>query len=185
MKIFYVVDPSGTIKSSDGTKTYKALRGKALKDFLSSEEGKKRHFYINKDEKKNCIGVEVSLEIYRELKKDIDRETYLKSVREQLDISETSIENMLLEDGEGNGEEILEDKRQNLDEALISKEEKAILKTALKSLTVEERRVICLLYLVEQRLTERQVAKLLGISQKNVNTRKKKILAKIESFFKK
>ena len=76
MKIFYVLDSNGTMKSSDGTKTYKCLKGKALKDFLSSDEGKKRYFYISKDDKENVIGIEVSGEQYRRLKKDIERTIY-------------------------------------------------------------------------------------------------------------
>ena len=44
MKIFYVVDPSGTIKSSDGTKTYKVLKGSEVKEFLF-EKGKEISIY--------------------------------------------------------------------------------------------------------------------------------------------
>lgn len=182
MKIFYVVDPSGTIKSSDGTKTYKVLKGSEVKEFLF-EEGKKHYFYIFKDARENTIGIEITAEQYKDVKKGVDRETYLKIVRKDLDISETSIESMLLDDGEGNGEEILADEKQDLEAFLIDSEEKSILRNALNSLTQEERMLINMLYFVEPRLSERQAAQVLGIAQKNVNARKKKIFEKIKSFF--
>ena len=184
MKKFYVVDPNGTIKSSDGTKTYKVLKGKALKEFLSSKEGKERKFFIQQEENGDTIGIEVPIELYKKFKKDIDREAYLREVREELDISEISIERKLLGDEEGNGEEILADENQDVELQFIREEELAILKNALQALTEQERWLINALYFENPRKTERQLAEILGIKQKNVNARKKRIFEKIKTFFK-
>ena len=183
MKIFYVLDSNGTMKSSDGTKTYKCLKGKALKDFLSSDEGKKRYFYISKDDKDNSIGIEVSGEQYRRLKKDIDRTIYLKIMREELDVSETSIENLLLNDGYGNGEEILVDESQDVERVLMKKEEKALLNKALRTLKSNDRRIVFYLFLSDKKMTGTDLARMMNVSPQYVNSRKRHILRWLRSLF--
>ena len=181
MKKFYVVDPNGTIKSSDGTKTYKVLKGKALKEFLSSEEGKERKFFIQQEENGDTIGIEVPIELYKKFKKDIDREAYLREVREELDVSEISIERKLLGDEEGNGEEILADDAVDLDNFIIQGEEKIILEKALAELSFEEKQIVYGIFY--ENLTERALAEKLGLKKTYVHTKKLKILEKLKTFF--
>ena len=163
MKKFYVVDPSGTIKSSDGTKTYKVLKGKALKEFLLSEEGKMRRFDICKDARGNCIGVELPPSMYQKHRKEENRKRYLAEMREELDISEISIERKLLGDEEGNGEEILADDMVDLDNFIIQSEEKSILVQALAELSFEEKQIIHGIFY--ENLTERALAEKLGLKK--------------------
>lgn len=181
MKTFYVVDTNGTIKSSDGTKTYKVLKGKALKEFLSSEEGKHRRFDICKDVYGNCIGVELPSSMYKQHRKEENRKKYLAKMREKLDVSEISIERKLLGDEEGNGEEILADDAVDLDDFIIQDEEKLILKRALTELSFEEKQIIYGIFY--ENLTERALAEKLGLKKTYVHTQKIKILEKLKNFF--
>ena len=181
MKKFYVVDPSGTIKSSDGTKTYKVLKGKALKEFLLSEEGKMRRFDICKDTRGNCIGVELPPSMHQKHRKEENRKRYLAEMREELDISEISIERKLLGDEEGNGEEILADDTVDLDNFIIQSEEKSILVQALAELSFEEKQIIHGIFY--ENLTERALAEKLGLKKTYVHTQKIKIIEKLKTFF--
>ena len=181
MKKFYVVDPDGTIKSLDGTKTYKVLKGKALKEFLSSEEGKQRRFDICKDARGNCIGVELPPSMYKQHRKEENRKRYLAEMRKELDISEISIERKLLGDEEGNGEEILADDTVDLDNFIIRGEEKIILEKALAELSFEEKQIIYGIFY--ENLTERALAEKLGLKKTYVHTQKLKILEKLKTFF--
>ena len=181
MKKFYVVDPSGTIKSSDGTKTYKVLKGKALKEFLLSKEGKMRRFDICKDARGNCIGVELPPSMYQKHRKEENRKRYLAEMREELDISEISIERKLLGNEEGNGEEILADDTVDLDNFIIQSEEKSILVQALAELSFEEKQIIHGIFY--ENLTERALAEKLGLKKTYVHTQKIKIIEKLKTFF--
>jgi len=181
MKKFYVVDPSGTIKSSDGTKTYKVLKGKALKEFLLSEEGKMRRFDICKDARGNCIGVELPPSMYQKHRKEENRKRYLAEMREELDISEISIERKLLGDEEGNGEEILADDTVDLDNFIIQSEEKSILVQALAELSFDAKPIIHGIFY--ENLTERALAEKLGLKKTYVHTQKIKIIEKLKTFF--
>ena len=184
MKLFYVVDPSGTIKSSDGTKTYKALRGRALREYLLSEEGKKKHFYMWKDEAENTFGIEVSYKVYCERKKEINRENYLAKLQETLDISFLSIENMVTEDDELNGEELLADDSQDTEGDLMEKVEKELLCKILDSLSAEERFIIDSLFYSKEKITETEIGRRLGISQQAVHKKKMKVFHKIKRILK-
>ena len=180
MKIFYVVDPSGTIKSSDGTKTYKVLKGSEVKKFLASDVGKGRYFYIWKDERENRIGIEVSYDVYQQRKQELNREDYLRKMQEELDISFLSIESMLTDEGENNGEELLADDNQDLERLVVKQEEKAMLMKAFKFLKPCEKAVIEALYLSGEELSGAELAERLGFSRQYINQVRRNALRKLK-----
>ena len=179
MKIFYVLDSNGTIKSSDGIKTYKLLKGSEVKAFLMSEQGKKRRFDIRKDKRGNFIGIEIPPSIYKRHEEERNREKYLKKVREALDISELSIESMLLKDGEGSGEELLADAKQDLEALVIAQEEKLLLMKAMKYLKPLERFVIEKLYLIDD-MSGAELAVQMGLSRQYINQLQRNAIHKLK-----
>lgn len=78
--------------------------------------------------------------------------------------------------------ERLEDKSFNLEEKVLKNEEILKVKESFSDLDNEELELIKLL--IEQELTEREIGKLLGISQVAVNKRKHKIFDKLRSILK-
>ena len=182
MKIFYVVDPSGTIKSSDGTKTYKVLKGSEIKAFLLSEKdkGQKHRFDVRRDKRGNYLGIEIPPSMYKRHEEERNREKYLKKLREKLDISELSIESMLLDEGEGNGEELLADAKQDLEALVIAQEEKDFLMKAMKFLKPLEKEVIRELYLSGKDLSATDLSKKMGICRQYVNQIKRNAIHKLK-----
>ena len=55
---FYIKDDNGIFLSADGKTKYICLEGSALYDFLNSEDGKNRTFYVDINENGDKIGIE-------------------------------------------------------------------------------------------------------------------------------
>lgn len=78
------------------------------------------------------------------------------------------------------GEEILKNQEEaSVEEIVIKRIEKSILSKAINELSKEEKIVIKLIFF--EMMTEREVAKILNISQKNINKKKKAILLKLKN----
>lgn len=78
--------------------------------------------------------------------------------------------------------ESLEDKTSNIEEKILKNEEILMVKESFSELDKEELRLIKLL--IEQELTEREIGKILGISQVAVNKRKHKVFEKLRTLLK-
>lgn len=78
--------------------------------------------------------------------------------------------------------ESLEDKTSNIEEKILKNEEILRVKESFSELDKEELRLIKLL--IEKELTEREIGKILGISQVAVNKRKHKVFDKLRTLLK-
>lgn len=78
--------------------------------------------------------------------------------------------------------ESLEDKTSNIEEKVLRNEEILKVKESFSRLDKEELRLIKLL--IEKELTEREIGKILGISQVAVNKRKHKVFDKLRTLLK-
>ena len=76
-KKFYVLDEQGTIKSADGTKSYKLLQGEELYEYL---KGNKNFFDKVIDEAGDIIGIEIPKELSKPFRQEKRREEYLKEI---------------------------------------------------------------------------------------------------------
>lgn len=79
-------------------------------------------------------------------------------------------------------EEQLADERASVEEQALRSVMIQLLHVALGTLTSPERELIHALYY--EGVTERQLAQLIGVSQKTIHVRKKKALSKLRRFFK-
>lgn len=99
-----------------------------------------------------------------------------------------SSSNYIIKSREQNGNaqedyiESLEDKTSNIEEKVLRNEEILKVKESFSKLDKEELRLIKLL--IEKELTEREIGKILGISQVAVNKRKHKVFDKLRTLLK-
>lgn len=75
---FYIKDDQGTYVSEDANVRYRKLKGKALHEYLMSEEGKSKSFHVEIDEYGNKLGIEVNPEIVKKLQKEINHTEYIQ-----------------------------------------------------------------------------------------------------------
>ena len=76
MKVLYVVDENGEFYSEDRKVRYKELRGKALYDYQSSEEGK-GEYMDDTDERGNSYGMKIPDERKSEFRSEKRHADYL------------------------------------------------------------------------------------------------------------
>lgn len=122
---------------------------------------------------------EVPKEKYMEYKKEQDRHDYLRKNEQEATILSFD---SLGENGR-DGESFLADTKVNVEEEVIHNIMLQKLSKALEKLTAEELLLIDRLY--TQMKTEREIAEIMGISQKAVNKRKIKLLDKLKKFLEK
>ena len=126
----------------------------------------------------DCL-LEVPFEDYQKEYQDIRRSKYLhKEAERNGEISYDAL------DSDGiNGEEIIRDVYVDVERDAITQIMIKNLRHAFRQLTEEERELIDSLYYQEE--SERQYAAVLGISQKAVNKRRRKVLGKLKALLEK
>lgn len=182
-KKFYVLDSNNGGSRTDKNGNYRLLIGSEIKTFFESQGKKGRLFIFQKQLNGDVIGVEIPKDKQREYKADKNRQEYIKRVKHEMDISIISLENMTVGDDEVSGVEIIPDENADIERSFIENEEFETLQEALNNLTEEEFYIINTLFLSENRMSEREVAVELQVSQQYVNKKKKEILIKLKKYF--
>lgn len=159
------------------------MNGKKFFEFIRQPENKNRKFIPADDDLTSdnaYIWYEVTMDTYR--KWDQSRK---KKMRKSMKKSEkplvVSFDDIVCEDSRGHvltwGEIICDQMESDENEILFN-----TLKTAIDSLALDEKQLICKLFFESQQ-SETQIAEQLGISQQVLNYRKKKILKNLRNFF--
>lgn len=185
MAIYYIEDANGTILSEDGTRRFRKLSGKEAYDFLQTAEGRKKRFMktgAHEDGGEEEY-VEVPTACMREHRRDERHRQYVSDSRNGSGITVISVNDLISPDGEITGEDVIEDESVDIEKTVIHAGEIETLRKALETLTDTELAVIKALYLSDNRLSERETAKRLGISQVAVHKRKLTVLRKLKNFF--
>ena len=118
--------------------------------------------------------VEVSEEVYRAIKQPQWREKKRQIVRQKKEVS--------LEALEEKGSAWYEDREQaSIEETIIKNIAREQLIKAFAKLSTQERLIICSLYFYEK--PEREVARMLGVSQAAIHKRRNRILEKLKNLF--
>jgi RNA polymerase sigma factor (sigma-70 family) len=123
--------------------------------------------------------MEVPFEHYQTELKDKERQKYLHKQASQN--GEMSYD--ALDTDEMNGEELIQDIYTDVEQEVITQSLIAKLRLAIRQLTADEIGLVEALYY--QELSERQYAAILGISQKGINKRRHKVLAKLKKIIEK
>ncbi len=186
MKKFYIVDENGTYASADGKTHFTCLTGKDLFDYLNSEVGSKKEFYVDFDDNGDEIGVEVPEDKLEEHLKEKEHRKYLNKVQKEVGYTIVSLNaDFDGKDGEQmTYEEVIADE-DSLDfmEEISRKADIQTLRKALASLTVDEMAIISALYLADKPMTECELAEDRGVTQQAIHKRKVFILNKLRNFF--
>ena len=148
------------------------MTGKEFYRFIHSKEGQGRHFIDMGDVVLEATEAEV-----RSYKAEQNHRYYIQAQEDGW--STLSIYAIVDKNG-CSGEEVVGDDTQDVETEAIQRIEQKALRTALYLLDEESRRLIQALYLADERKTERDLAKELGISQNAVNKQKKKILQRLK-----
>jgi RNA polymerase sigma factor (sigma-70 family) len=142
------------------------MTGKEFYRFITSEDGV-GHFFIDDGE----TVLESTKTDYRKWRKEVDHSDYLAEQAEGILV--ISLYGNEVDSG-GNGEEIIADITVNAEESAIRNIRINALRRALRCLPVEDYQFVRALYL--ENMTERSMAKKIGVSQVAVHKRKKRIL---------
>ena len=182
---FYIKDENGIFLSTDGMTKYTCLEGKALYDFLKSEDGKSRSFHVDIDENGDKIGIEAEPRMITACSEQRERDRYRAKVKAKLNITIVSANTTVSIPGEDDIEliETIVDEETDVEADAMHNLDLETLRNALHTLTREEYRIIYLLYLAKVPMSEQEIAERLGISQQAISKRKKAIFAKLRNFF--
>ena len=188
--VFYIVDmENGEYPSEDGQVLYRALSGKKLYEYLSTEEGKKKVFDIEEYEDESKIGVEVYKGAVHETKKKRNRNEYMQRYKVRAGYQMISLDSKADEDDEESLSlsETVADPEVNVEEDALHDMMLQTLREARKCLTDEENMLLDYLYndTDAKIMTHKEVGELMGISQQAVTQKKKKIFEKIRKYFEK
>ena len=182
---FYIKDEKGIFLSTDGKTKYTCLEGKALYDFLKTEDGKSRCFHVDIDENGDKIGIEAEPKMVSACAEQRERDRYRAKVKAKLNITIVSANTMVSIPGEDDIEllETIVDEDSDVESNAMHNLDLETLRKALHALTREEYRIIYYLYLAKTPMSEQEIAERLGISQQAISKRKKAIFAKLRNFF--
>ncbi len=179
---FYIKDENGSYLSIDGKTKYTLLEGKALYDFLKTEDGKRRCFHVEIDDDGNKIGIEATHEFIKQEESEKNHAAYLERQKVESGLEIISA-NIIVRDNETDVEliETIADVSVNVEQDVLNAMDLQNLHKALEQLSKSEYDLIYHLYLVQEPLTERQYGAVRRLPQKTVNYRKRMILRKLKN----
>lgn len=187
MAIYYIENENGSFKSADGTKCFMRLSGRQAYEYLKSPEGQNKRFMRTSSHEDGGEEefVEIPSSLMKQHRKDERHKQYVSDCMENSGLITISL--YAMEDDEGSdlssGEELIPDPSSNVEAQVLHEISLEILRSALKALTDEERKLIYALYLSERRCSERKLAEIMGVSQVAVHKRKNAVLEKLRNFF--
>ena len=144
------------------------MTGREFYDFVNSPEGQGRHFIDMED-----VVLEATEAQARQYKAEQNHRYYIQSQEDGWN----TLSIYAIEDEDGySGEEAVRDETQDVEAEVILRMERRALRTALYQLDENSRILIHALYFADERKTEREFARELGVSQNAIHKQKKKIL---------
>lgn len=182
---FYIKDNNGNYASFDGNTRYTMLEGKALFDFLKSENGRHRTFFVDIDEDGNKTGIEADPKMMTICNEQHERDRYRMKLKNKLNITVIPSGTVISVPGEDKIEliEAIADSEADVEANAMRKFELETMRKALQKLNLDEYHLIYHLYLSDEPVTERQYAKSRGLHYMTVHNRKVAILKKLKKYF--
>lgn len=187
MAIYYIEHENGSFLSSNGVRRFIRLSGKEAYAYLKTEEGRSKRFVRTS----SCEDggeeefVEIPTSHVSQHRKGERRVQYVSDCIENSGFVTISL--YAMEDDEGSdlssGEDLISNPSSDVEAQVLHEISLEILRSALKALTDEERKLVHALYLSERRCSERKLAEIMGISQVAVHKRKNAVLEKLRNFF--
>ena len=186
MSIYYFENENGTFFSEDGKRRFIRLSGKDAYDYMRENKTGDSYFVqtvTDDTEDGEKVFVEVpksSVSVYRG---GTYHAQYLSKMRKKKRYRLVSLYHPT-EDGDGTAVvDKYSDDGHTVEDAVIREINLEILRRALKTLTDDELKIVRSLYLSDNPISERELSRELGIPQKTLNNRKKRVLNKLKKFF--
>ena len=186
MSIYYFENENGTFFSEDGKRRFIRLSGKEAYDYMRENKSGDSYFVqtvTDDTEDGEKVFVEVpksSVSVYRG---STYHAQYLSKMRKKKHYRLVSLYHPT-EDGDGTAVvDKYSDDGHTVEDAVIREINLEILRRALKTLTDDELKIVRSLYLDDNPMSERQLSKELGVSQKTVNNWKRRVLDKLKKYF--
>lgn len=183
MFIIYVESKIGKVISANGTRRFVELTGKEAYDYLAEHKDLRFYETSTAEEFGDPVFVEVPKHQIKKAEAWKNHENYVKRTMRECGREVVSLSCPITEDGDITLEDITGNFDESVEDKAIRNLDLEILHRALDSLTEEEYRIIESLYLADEPMTERALAKSLGKSQPFINRIKMKIFDKIRKFF--
>ena len=184
MKTIYLVKKNPEVQGDQNN--WITMNSYEFAMFMKTEEGKRRRAFFGEmdavDEHDYRIVMECDAASARELKREKDRATYLRRVEIESGICTFSVDEQRLYDDRKEEEVSLVDPSADVEGDCVKKQEMEELVKALSKLNREEFDLIQHMFLNEKCLNGEQYAKMLGVSRKTVNEKKKAILRLLRAY---
>ena len=174
---YYIENENGTILSEDGTRKFIVLEGQKLHDYLQTEEGKQKRFFVYEDNGE-VIGIEEMPNTTKGETKEERRVRYQRKVKAEKKPNEISLDDLVEIEG---GDlillhEIVPDESEDTEGKAVLQVSLEELRVARRCLTDEENRLLDLVFTDTHTRTAEEVGKLLGRTQQSVDEKVKRIL---------
>ena len=185
---YYIEDKNGTILSKDGTRRFIVLAGQELYDYLQTKEGKKKHFFVYQEDGGDTIGIEEVNNTTKGETKGERKTRYHYQVKFDVHAEEVSFDDMVISD---DGDEVplaetIADDDVDIEGEVVHRSLLDALRQIRPLLELEERELIDMLFCDDENgeradMSGREAAKVLGISQTELQRRKKRVYLKIKN----
>ena len=182
MKVYYIENERGEILSENGNRRFIALTGEAAVDYLHQHKGLLFYRTLTEEVGGDEVFVEVPKSLYKAVEKEKNHEAYIRFTIKEYGMEIIYFSQPLTSDCDLTLEDVYHDPSASLEDEVLDRMAIDDLRRALQLLSEEDYRIIELLYLSDNPLTERELAESMGMSQPYINRLKRRILERLRNF---
>ena len=183
MSIYYVQSQYGQYRSGNKSRSFDRLEGAKAHEYLRVHKGLSFITTVTNDPDGEAVFIEVPDKFRKEVISEKNHRHYVKAAIKGSNIEAVSFQQLFSEKEELTYEDIIASPFANVEDIVIRKIDRETLRLALCTLSSYELMIVDALFLSDSPISERELSRRLGVPQKTLNNRKKRILKKLRSFF--
>ena len=183
MSIYFVQSQYGQYRSENKSRSFDRLEGAKAHKYLRVHKGLSFITTLTDDPDGEAVFIEVPDKFRKEVVSEKNHQRYVISAIKGSNIEAVSFQQLFSEKEELTYEDIIASPYANVEDIVIRKIDRETLRLALSTLSDYEMMIVDALFLSDSPISERELSRRLGIPQKTLNNRKKRILNKLRSFF--
>lgn len=183
MSIYYVQSQPGQYHSENKNRSFDRLEGANAQEYLRIHKGLSFITTVTDILNGEVVFIEVPDNFKKEVVSEKNHQRYVKAVMKGSNLEVVSFQQPFTEGEDLTYEDIIASPYANVEDIVIRKIDLETLHSALSVLSSYEMMIVNALYLSDFPISERELSRRLGIPQKTLNNRKKRILNKLRSFF--
>lgn len=183
MSIYFVQSQYGQYRSGNKSRSFDRLEGAKAHEYLRVHKGLSFITTVTNDPDGEAVFIEVPDKFRKEVISEKNHRHYVKAAIKGSNIEAVSFQQLFSEKEELTYEDIIASPFANVEDIVIRKIDRETLRLALCTLSAYELMIVDALFLSDSPISERELSRRLGVPQKTLNNRKKRILNKLRSFF--